>query len=94
VPFRRRPPSPPVHQPAPDLRPGDRVRLRTTGARGTVVHVSGRSVVLEMDEPFAAAGITQRTYYSYPGELEAIPVAGRMGAQVLYAEEAGDLPDA
>jgi hypothetical protein len=83
-----------VRRPPPDLRPGDRVRLKTTGARGAVVHVKGRSVVLELDEPFTAAGITQRTYYSYSGELEAIPVAGRMGAQVLYAEEPGDLPDA
>ncbi len=94
MPFRRRPPAPAARQPAPDLKPGDRVRLKTTGARGTVVHVKGRSAVLELDEPFAAAGLTQRTYYSYPGELEAIPVTGRMGAQVLYAEEAGELPQA
>jgi hypothetical protein len=94
VPLRRRPPAPVAHQPPPELRAGDRVRLKTTGARGTVLHIKGRSAVLEMDEPFVAAGITQRTYYSYPGELEAIPVAGRMGAQVLYAEEAGDLPEA
>jgi hypothetical protein len=86
--WRKPPPAP-----APDLEPGDRVRLKTTGARGTVVRVRGRSVLLEMDEPFAVAGMTQRTYYSYPGELEPIPVAGRMGAQVLYAEEDGDIPE-
>jgi hypothetical protein len=87
-PWRKPPPAP-----APDLEPGDRVRLKTSGARGTVVRVRGRSVLLEMDEPFAVAGMTQRTYYSYPRELEPIPVAGRMGAQVLYAEEDGDLPE-
>jgi hypothetical protein len=80
--------------PPPDLHPGDRVRLKTTGARGTVVRAHGRSVVLEMDEPFTVAGMAQRIYYSYPGELEVIPVAGRMGAEVLYAEEEGDLPEA
>lgn len=94
MPLRRPAPAPLAHSAPPTLEPGARVRLKTTGARGTVVHVKGRSVVLEMDEPFTAAGISQRTYYSYPGELEVIPVAGRMGAQVLYAEEAGDLPDA
>jgi hypothetical protein len=86
--WRKPPPAP-----EPELEPGDRVRLKTTGARGTVVRVRGRSVLLEMDEAFAVAGMSQRTYYSYPGELEAIPVAGRMGAQVLYAEEDGDIPE-
>ncbi|MGN6377864.1 MAG: hypothetical protein ACTHNU_02835 [Gaiellales bacterium] len=81
----------PIPPPPPELHEGDRVRLKTSGARGTVLRVRGRSVLLEMDEPFSVAGLTQRRYYSYPGELEPIKVAGRMGAQVLYAEEDGDL---
>jgi hypothetical protein len=85
--LKPRPPADPV------LEPGDRVRLRTSGASGTVLRVRGRSVVLEMDQTFEVSGTAQRIYYSYPGELEAIPRVGRMGAQVLYAEEPGELPE-
>ena len=90
MPLRRRParsPIKPPPPPPPELHPGDRVRLKPTGAGGTVRRVHGRSVVLEMDEPFVAGGLTQRTYYSYPGELELVPVVGRMGAEPLYAED-------
>jgi hypothetical protein len=57
------------------------------GETGTVAHVAGRSVVLELDRPYMAAGTPQRLYYSYPGELEAIPRVGRMGAQDLFADD-------
>jgi hypothetical protein len=50
-------------------------------------------VVVEMDHPYAASGTSQRIYYSYPGELELLPRVGRMGAQTLYAEEPGELPE-
>ena len=83
----------PAPPPPPELKPGDRVRLKTTGVRGTVVRTKGRSAVVELDEAFSVAGMAQRIYYSYPGELEAIPAVGRMGADALYAEEEGDLPE-
>ena len=65
---------------------GDRVRIvgrnsPKLGEAGTVAHVAGRSVVLDLDRPYMAAGTAQRQYYSYPGELELIPRVGRMGAQ-------------
>ena len=40
-----------------------------------------------MDEAFVAGGLRQTTYYSYPGELDLVPVVGRMGADPLYAED-------
>jgi hypothetical protein len=83
----------PSRMPPPQPEPGDRVRLRTTGARGTVIRARGESVVLEMDEAFPVAGFSQRRYYSYPGELELIPRVGKMGSETLYAEEAGELPE-
>ena len=83
----------PVHTPPPVFEPGDRVRLKTTGARGTVVRAHGESVVLEMDEAFPVAGSSQRQYYSYPGELEPIPRVGKMGSETLFAEEEGELPE-
>jgi hypothetical protein len=87
--FRRPKGSPikPPPPPPPELHAGDRVRLKTTGAFGTVRRVHGRSVVLEMDDAFVAGGLRQTTYYSYPGELEVVPVVGRMGADPLYAED-------
>jgi hypothetical protein len=87
--FRRpnRSPIKPPPPPPPTLRPGDRVLVKPTGAHGTVRHLHGRSVVLEMDEPFVAGGLSQRMYYSYPGELELVPAVGRMGAERLYAED-------
>ena len=77
---------------APVVEPGDRVRLRTTGASGTVLRVHGRSVVLEMDHVYEASGTAQHIYYSYPGELDLLPRVGKMGARTLYAEEPGELP--
>jgi hypothetical protein len=52
-----------------------------------VTHVAGRSVVIELDRPYIAAGTPQRLYYSYPGELELIPRVGKMGAVDLFADE-------
>ena len=71
---------------------GDRVRIvsRTSpkvGETGGVTHVAGRSVVIELDRPYMAAGTPQRLYYSYPGELELIPRVGRMGAVDLFLDE-------
>jgi hypothetical protein len=93
--FRRKKPIVLVPRPRvdPHVEAGDRVRLRTTGASGTVLRVRGRSAVIEMDQPYAASGTSQRIYYSYPGELEVLPRVGRMGAQTLYAEEPGELPE-
>jgi hypothetical protein len=93
--FRRKAPIVLVPRPRVDpvVESGDRVRLRTTGASGTVLRVHGRSVVVEMDHPYAASGTSQRVYYSYPGELEMLPRVGRMGAQTLYAEEPDELPE-
>jgi hypothetical protein len=83
-----------IHPPRTDhVEAGDRVRVIPTGAKATVVRTQGRSVVLEMDEAFAIPGASTRTYYSYPGELEVMPRVGTMGADVLYAEEAGEVPE-
>jgi hypothetical protein len=76
----------------PVLAPGDRVRIVAgyspqLGRSGTVVHVAGRSVRVELDEPYPVAGRTQRLYYSYAGELEQIARVGRMGAQDLFADD-------
>ena len=57
------------------------------GRSGTVVRAHGRSVVVEMDEPYTISGLRQRTYYSYPGELELIPRVGRLGAVALFADD-------
>ena len=82
---------PVVRREPPKLQPGDRVRLREgrrlAAAKGTVARVAGGSVVLEMDEPYLAGGLTQRTFYSYPFELELIPRVGRMGAEDLFADD-------
>ena len=100
----RTPKAPPP--PAPDPEPGDRVRVReipgeqsapagVPGRYGTVLRAHGRSVVVEMDEPFSVLGGSQRIYYSYAGELEVVPRVGRLGAVDLFADdEAGADPDA
>jgi hypothetical protein len=77
---------------------GDRVRIvsRTSpkvGETGGVVRVAGRSVVIELDRPYMAAGTPQRLYYSYPGELELIPRVGKMGAVDLFADDQDPAPD-
>jgi hypothetical protein len=76
----------------PVVAPGDRVRIVAgyspqLGQTGTVVHVAGRSVRVELDEPYAVAGRSERLFYSYPGELESIPRVGRMGAEDLFADD-------
>jgi hypothetical protein len=84
-----------VREPLPELRPGDHVRIRglpgdmpghaqLEGAFGRVVRVSGASVVLEMDEPYTAGGLTHRLYYSSPYQLRKVETVGRMGARELY----------
>lgn len=92
--LRKRPDQPTFKlRPAPPkLAAGDRVRIvgrnsPKLGEVGTVARVAGRSVVLELDRPYMAAGTPQRLYYSYPGELEAIPRVGRMGAHDLFADD-------
>jgi hypothetical protein len=75
-----------------DVAAGDRVRVVAGfspqfGQSGTVVHVAGRSVVVELDKPFPVAGGSQRRYYSYAGELESIARVGRMGAHDLFADD-------
>jgi hypothetical protein len=76
----------------PEVAPGDRVRIVAGyspqhGQLGTVVRVAGRSVVVELDSAFPVAGSSQRLFYSYAGELEAVPRVGRMGAQDLFADD-------
>jgi len=76
----------------PTVAAGDRVRIigensPRHGDLGTVAHISGRSVVVELDRPYSAYGTPQRLYYSYPGELDVIPRVGRMGAIDLFADE-------
>jgi hypothetical protein len=77
------------------LAPGDRVKLARVpgrspalealvGATGEVVHVSGRRVVVRLDEPYLADGIPTRDFYSYPEELEPARRVGRLGSVDLY----------
>lgn len=83
--------------PPPVLAPGDHVRLIRTpgtmaghraldGAFGTVLRVAGESVVLEMDEPFEAGGLTQTVFYSRASELKKVEAAGKMGSRVLFRD--------
>lgn len=74
------------------MSPGDRVRIVGRNSprldeHGTVKHVSGRSVIVELDRPYMATGTPRRLYYSYPGELEVVPKVGRMGAVDLFADD-------
>jgi hypothetical protein len=57
------------------------------GRHGTVLRAHGRSVVVEMDEPYTVLGGTQRIYFSYAGELEVVPKVGRLGAVDLFADD-------
>jgi hypothetical protein len=94
IPTRR-----PIERPQPPvLSVGDRVRVRhmlTTdpgvlehdGAYGTVVRLSGNRVVVQLDTAYVAAGVRQRTFYSFAEELEPVEVVGRMGAVDLYADD-------
>jgi hypothetical protein len=74
-------------EPLPVFQAGDHARRRD-GAYGTVVRVHGDSVVLRMDEPFMAAGLPQRLYYSNVHELTKVESVGRMGARDLFDEDA------
>jgi hypothetical protein len=93
--------SPISHQQPPQLEPGDHVRLRglpgdlpahaqLEGAFGRVVRVSGASVVLEMDEPYSASGLSHRLFYSSPYQLTKVESVGRMGARDLFDDSAED----
>ena len=75
--------------------PGDYVRLQgmpgdlpshaqLEGAFGRVVHVAGASVMLEMDEPYTAGGLTHRMFYGSPYQLKKVEPVGRMGARKLF----------
>jgi hypothetical protein len=70
----------------PVLAPGDHAR-RPDGAYGTVVRVAGDSIVLRMDEPYQAAGLTQRLYFSNVHELTKVESVGRMGARDLFQDD-------
>jgi hypothetical protein len=92
--IRKRPDQPTykVRPAPPKVTVGDRVRIvsRTSpkvGQMGVATHVAGRSVVVELDRPYMAAGTPRRLYYSYPGELELIPRVGKMGAVDLFLDE-------
>lgn len=92
----------PIERPEqPKLAPGDHVRLTRNpgtmpghealdGAYGTVLRVNGDSVVLEMDEPFDAGGLTQKVFYSRPSELKKVRVAGKMGSRILFQDDDED----
>jgi hypothetical protein len=91
IPTRR----PVVHAEPPQLQPGDYVRIRGVpgdmpahtqleGAFGRIVRIAGASVVLEMDEPYTAGGLTHRLYYSSAYQLMKVETVGRMGARQLY----------
>jgi hypothetical protein len=94
VPLFKRPDRPTIkpRRARPDVAAGDRVRVVAGlspqfGQSGTVMRVAGRSVIVELDQPFAVSGASQRLYYSYAGELESIARVGRMGAQDLFADD-------
>jgi hypothetical protein len=78
-----------THEPLPVFGAGDHAR-RLDGAYGTVVRVHGDSVVLRMDEPFMAAGLSHRLYYSNVHELTKVESVGRMGARDLFQDDEDD----
>jgi hypothetical protein len=82
----------------PALRQGDRVRFRRAdeaipghgpddGATGEVQRVNGDAVVVQLDQPFEAAGRSIRTFHSYARELEPIARVGRLGDEDLFADD-------
>jgi hypothetical protein len=96
-PIKPRPPAPPA------LSPGDHVRIKRVpgtmpghaqldGATGVVERVGGDRVVVRLDEPYQAAGVTQQRFYSYARELERLRVVGRMGTRDLYDLDDGSEP--
>ena len=97
IPTRR----PVAHDQLPQLEPGDYVRLQgipgdlpshaqLEGAYGRVVHVAGASVMLEMDEPYTAGGLTHRMFYGSPYQLKKVEPVGRMGARNLFDDSDDD----
>ena len=48
------------------------------------MHVAGASVMLEMDEPYTAGGLTHRMFYGSPYQLKKVEPVGRMGARKLF----------
>lgn len=94
VPLFKRPDHPTIkpRRARPDVAAGDRVKVVAGfspqfGQSGTVVRVSGRSVIVELDRAFPVPGSSQRLYYSYAGELEPVARVGRMGAEDLFADD-------
>jgi hypothetical protein len=82
----------------PVVKAGDRVRFHRAaeaipghgpqdGAMGTVQRVNGDAVVVQLDEPFDAAGLTMHTFHSYARELEPIARVGRLGGEDLFADD-------
>jgi len=82
----------------PVLKAGDRVRFRRAdeaipghgpedGAMGTVQRVNGEAVVVQLDQPFEAAGLTMHTFHSYARELEPIARVGKLGGEDLFADD-------
>jgi hypothetical protein len=82
----------------PVLSAGDRVRFHRAdeaipghgpddGAMGTVQRVNGDAVVVQLDEPFEAAGLTVHTFHSYAPELEPIARVGKLGSEDLFADD-------
>jgi hypothetical protein len=47
-------------------------------------------VVLEMDEPYSASGLSHRLFYSSPYQLTKVESVGRMGARDLFDDSAED----
>lgn len=83
---------------APVLGAGDRVRFHRAdeaipgqgppdGAMGTVQRVNGDAVVVQLDQPFEAAGLTIHTFHSYARELEPIARVGKLGDEDLFADD-------
>jgi hypothetical protein len=90
-PLKPRPPAPPV------LSVGDHVRIKRVpgtmpahvhleGATGVVERVNDSRVVLRLDDPYEASGVTRQRFYSYARELEPLHVVGRMGTRDLYGD--------
>jgi hypothetical protein len=89
----------PLERPrTPILKAGDRVRFHRAaeaipghgpddGAMGTVQRVNGDAVVVQLDQPYEAAGLTVHTFHSYARELEPIARVGKLGGEDLFADD-------
>jgi hypothetical protein len=47
-------------------------------------------VMLEMDEPYTAGGLTHRMFYGSPYQLKKVEPVGRMGARNLFDDESDE----